>query len=67
MKKILRKKIAVNSEAIKDMMKTFGCTRVTVFDALRYASFSPLAEDIRKKAADYGAILWEGTKYSYEA
>ena len=51
------KKIMFKSEIVPKLCKDFGCSRGTVYYALRYVSNSKQAENIRKKAlGSYGAI-----------
>lgn len=51
------KKIMFKSEIVPKLCKDFGCSKGTVYYALRYVSNSEQAEKIRNKALNtYGAI-----------
>lgn len=57
MNKVVKiEKILIDKDKIPRIMKVFGCSRTTVYNALAYRSGSQLAQDIRSCALTrYGA------------
>ena len=52
-----KKKIFLNTQKTQELIKKFGCSRATVYNALAYSTNSQQAENIRLEAIALGGEI----------